>query len=151
LKYLFLIVLPFVSACTTPTAVLAPPEMRKAEYKITNQYNKATNFDKAQSWAVKTSNNVQLRDRDSGTIITKNNVPCTGLKLGNGWAQGETLWFTLEIKTADKIVVATFSDLVAKAVVGWDSGMRPTNQAEVDYALKSCIAPLRISLETELK
>lgn len=146
MKY-FALSLVLLSGCASMSPKLLPSAARTKAYTIETKLKKDAAFSKISTWAAKGGGETRVNDRTSDTVVVKANVACDALKLGNGYASDQALWFVMELVAEDNRVTATFSDLLASTPGGsWDSGTRPSTQAEVDLIVSECVEPLKASL-----
>ncbi len=142
------IVLILLSGCSS--IHLAPDAMRRKEYLLENKNTKDENFNKVQLWAAKAGGTIRLNDRKSGDLVLKANVPCHTLEMGNGYAKDVVVWFVLETNSNNKKVRLVFNDIKGQTLQGWDTGLRPSSQKEVDAVVSGCLEPIKDSLVTVL-
>lgn len=152
MKYLVVLTALILNACQT--ANLLPSSDRQHVVKVDTKLKKEEAFSRLQTHFAKSTGKdaVRLADRQSGNIVLQANVPCPVLKLGNGFADGENLWFVLDVKIKDKAVVMEYTGLVVRAIANaWDSGSRPSTQAELDKVVGECLAPLQQSIASVIE
>ncbi len=138
-----------VIGCANVT--MAPPSVRQKAYTIENKNSKYKNFDKAQLWAATVGGQMSLNDRKTGDIVLRANKQCSALKMGNGYAIDQKLWFTLIIKAEDKRVDVNFTGVEGTSVDGWDhNGFQPSSQEQMNAITSSCLEPVKSSLESNL-
>lgn len=134
---------------------ILPATDRTKVYELETKLDKKKSFQKISIWAAKTFTNanetIKLKDADAGILIAKGNLPCTALKIGNGYADNQHIDFTLEITADNKKTEVKISDLVGRAHGAYDDGARPSKKEEMEAALKECIQPFVDLIKADLK
>jgi hypothetical protein len=144
-----------LTSCASTYPKLLPNEERAETYEIKTNLPKDKAFDQYMTWAAETFKNsnktIKMKDKDSGIIIAKGNVPCTALKLGSGFGTNQILSVTIRFEAKNKQATLKITDIIGESYGSYDSGLRPSTPAELKTALNDCVAPLVRSIEQGLK
>lgn len=143
----------FLSGCVT--AQLASQQMRRAEYRHDTGKNPDQAFMAIRVALARgfgdASKAIKLDDAKNRIIIAHGNVPCTALKMGNGFATGERAEFLLSIKISDQGTLAVdFENVVMMADTAWDMGLRPSNASDMNQVADECLKPVFDNLKLEV-